>query len=276
MELDSVLEIVAKHAADRGAMINILEEVQAKFGYLPADALTAVAEATGRPLVDVYGLATFYRFFRLKPRGKHLCSVCMGTACHVRGAPRVLEEVEKHLHAEPGETTADGDFTLETVNCLGACALGPVVVMDGRYSSGVNPTKVGQIIAKAREGVDRSEDKNLIFPISVNCSRCNHSLMDAEHRVDDHPSIRVTVSSGGEHGSLRLSSLYGSDSRESEPAFGAGDRLSFFCPHCHSELRGPLDCPECGAWMATMIVRQGGILHVCMRRGCPGRMLDLF
>jgi NADH:ubiquinone oxidoreductase subunit E len=276
MDVDGVLSIVQKHSGQRGAMISILEEVQEKYGYLTADALRTVAEATGRPLVDVYGLATFYRFFRLKPRGKHLCSVCLGTACHVRGAPRVLEAVQAQLGIDPGDTTADEEFTLETVNCLGACALGPVVVMDGRYSSGVNPTKVGRIIEKAREGIDRTEGKDLIFPVSVNCSRCNHSLMDGEHQVDDCPSIRVAVSSGDAHGWLRLSSLYGSDSRESEPAFAADTVLGFFCPQCHSELRGPLECPECGASMATMIVREGGVLHVCMRRGCTGRMLDLF
>ena len=155
MDVDSVLSIVQKHSGQRGAMISILEEVQNKYGYLTADALRTVAEATGRPLVDVYGLATFYRFFRLKPRGEHLCSVCMGTACHVRGAPRVLEEVEKQLGVAPGETTADEQFTLETVNCLGACALGPVVVLDGVYHSQMTPRKARRLIESLRETESR-------------------------------------------------------------------------------------------------------------------------
>src|SRR5690606_22695369 len=104
---------------------------------LPEQALREVADATGRPLVDVYGVATFYRAFSLKPRGKHVCTVCLGTACHVRGAPAVVSAFEKRLAVKAGETTSDEEFTLETVACLGACALGPIVVADGHYFSNV-------------------------------------------------------------------------------------------------------------------------------------------
>ncbi len=256
-------------------MISILEEVQQKYGYLPAEALQAVAQAMDRPLVDVYGLATFYRFFRLEPRGKHLCSVCVGTACHVRGAQPVKDEFEKQLQVKAGETTADGEFTLETVNCLGACALGPVVVMDGHYNSSVNATKVGQIISKARLGTSKADLAGPPFALTVGCSRCNHTLMDPVHRIDDLPSIRLTVSGGGVHGWLRLSALYGSDSRESEHSYADRAILDFYCPHCHAELKGPLPCGECVAPMATMIVREGGILQVCTRNGCAGHMFDL-
>ncbi len=100
------------------------------------------------PLVQVYGVATFFRAFSLKPRGKHIVSVCLGTACHVRGAPAVLDQVKRRLGIEPGETTEDMQFTLETVNCLGACALGPIVVMDSVYHGQMRPGKVKKVIRK--------------------------------------------------------------------------------------------------------------------------------
>ena len=278
MDVAGVISIVEKHKGKRGAMISILEELQEQDGYLLADALEVVAARTGRSLVDVYGLATFYRYFRLRPRGKHLCSVCLGTACHVRGAPRVEEEIEKQLKVKAGETTADREFTLETVNCLGACALGPVVVVDGRYFSGVSTTKVGQILSRARAGLtseDAAADLRL-FPVSVSCSRCNHSLMAADHVIDRAPSIRLIVSGAGQCGSLALSSLYGSEAREWQTAMPAGTVANVFCPHCRAELTGGWDCPECGAPMASMVVGAGGMLQVCSRTGCRGRMLDLF
>ncbi|MBM4040967.1 MAG: NAD(P)H-dependent oxidoreductase subunit E [Planctomycetes bacterium] len=137
-------------SANGDGLISILEEIQEQYGYLPERALRAVAETTGRSLVDVYGVATFYRAFSLRPRGKHLVSVCLGTACHVRGAPVTLGEFERQLGVKAGETTEDGEFTLETVNCLGACALGPIVVVDGRYFSNVRTAKAREIIRRVR------------------------------------------------------------------------------------------------------------------------------
>jgi NADH-quinone oxidoreductase subunit E len=215
----------------------MLEEIQAKYGYLPPHALEVVAESTGAPLVDVYAVATFYRAFSLKPRGKHLASVCLGTACHVRGGPAVAKECERQLGIAAGETTPDREFTLETVNCLGACALGPVVVVDGHYFPHVNPGKVKDIVAETLAGLDKVEVETdrRIFPLEVNCPRCNHS----EYEV---PKDAV---------------------------------VNFFCPHCHAELRGAAACPECGAAMVPMIVRGGGVVQICSRRGCKGHMLDL-
>ena len=112
-------------------LIAILEQIQAKYGYLPESKLKEVSETTGKSMVDIYGVATFYRAFSLKPRGKHLVSVCQGTACHVRNSTAVADEFCKKLDVKPGNTTNDKEFTLETVNCLGACALGPIVVVDG-------------------------------------------------------------------------------------------------------------------------------------------------
>ncbi|HUU55702.1 MAG TPA: NAD(P)H-dependent oxidoreductase subunit E [bacterium] len=276
-ETPSLLEVVENHAGERGAVMSILEEIQGKYGYLPPRALQVVADNTGVSLVDIYGVATFYKYFSLKPRGKHLVSACLGTACHVRGGPAVAEEFERQLGVAAGETTADREFTLETVACLGACALGPIAVVDGHYFSKVSPAKVKRILAKTRAGldeVDLSSDRR-IFPIQVNCPRCNHSLMDYGYAIDEHPSIRVTMSFGREHGWLRLSSLYGSYNVESEYGIPNDTVVNFFCPHCHAELRGAAACPECGAPMVSMIVRGGGVVQICSRRGCKCHMLDV-
>jgi NADH-quinone oxidoreductase subunit E len=273
----SVSGIIEKHAGDRGGLISILQEIQSRYGYLPAEALKTVAEQTGRSLVDIYGVATFYRSFSLKPRGKHLTSVCLGTACHVRGGAAVGEKFKRELGVAVGDTTADREFTLETVNCLGACALGPIVVVDGHYFSDVSPVKVKEIVEKAKAGLDKVEifRDQRIFAVEVGCPRCNHSLMDSDHPVEGYSSIRVTVSSGNEHGWLRLSCLYGSYTVESEFKIPPDAVLNFFCPHCHTELIGASSCPDCQAPMVPMIVRGGGVVQICSRRGCKGHILDI-
>ena len=277
MSPTDVLDTVKRHTGGRDGLISILQEVQGRYGYLPADALRRVAARTGRSLVDVYGVATFYRSFSLKPRGKHICSVCLGTACHVRGGAVIAEEFERKLKIGTGETTADREFTLETVNCLGACALGPIVVIDGHYFSNVSPVEVTRIVEQVRAGLDTVELKGdqRIFPVEVSCPRCNHSLMDPDHQVDGYPSVRVTLSFGREHGWLRLSCLYGSYTVESEYEIPKDTLANFFCPHCHAELIGASSCPECGARMIPLIVRRGGVVQICSRRGCKGHMLDL-
>lgn len=277
MAAANVLGIIDTKSIDQGGLIAILETIQARHGYLPEEALKAVAEQTGRSLVDIYGVATFYRSFSLKMRGKHLCSVCLGTACHVRGGAVIADEFSRHLGIKPGQTTADREFTLETVNCLGACALGPIVVVDGHYFSNVSPVKVREIVEKTRAGLDKVEIQSdqRIFPVEVSCSRCNHSLMDPNHLVDGYPSIQVTRSFGREHGWLRLSCLYGSYTVEREHEVPIDAVVNFFCPHCHAELAGASQCPECGAPMVPMIVRGGGIVQICSRRGCKGHMLDV-
>lgn len=277
MQTKEVENIVDKHRRHGDGLISILEEIQSKYSYLPAEALKLVAERTGHSPVDVYGVATFYKSFSLKPRGKHLCSVCLGTACHVRGGHVIAEEFERQLGVKAGDTTPDGEFTLETVACLGACALGPIVVVDGHYFSKVNTAKVKSILKRARRGLDQVEvaTDRRIFPVSVSCPRCNHTLMDPEHPIDDAPAVRVTVAFERQHGWLRLSSLYGSPTIESEYDIPRDTVVNFFCPHCHAELRGASNCPECGAPMVAMIVRAGGIVQICARRGCKGHMLDL-
>ncbi len=154
---NSVQELLEEHDDNRGALIAVLEEIQEQDGYLSEQALRMVSEKMGRSLVDIYGVATFYRSFSLRPRGKHSICVCLGTACHVRGAQRIVEEFERQLGIEAGETTPDREFTLETVNCLGACALGPIVVVDGVYFSNVDTPKVKQILGKVRAGMQEAE-----------------------------------------------------------------------------------------------------------------------
>jgi len=131
-----------------GSLINVLEEIQAEYRYLPQEALVLVSDRMGVPLSQVYSVATFYHAFSLKPSGEHSICVCTGTACHVRGAVQVLNRLESKLGIEAGETTRDRMFTLETGNCLGACALGPVVVVDGEYEGNMNTKKVDKLLKK--------------------------------------------------------------------------------------------------------------------------------
>lgn len=277
MKLEEIEKIVEKFKDSRGSLISILEEIQTKYGYLPKEALKVVADKTGCSPVDIYGVATFYKAFSLKPRGKHLCSVCLGTACHVHGAPKVATEFEKQLGVKPGDTTKDKEFTLETVNCLGACALGPIVVVDGHIFSHTKVPKVKEIITKAKEGLDKVEIKTdkRIFPVEVSCPKCNHSFIDQDNLVDDHPAIRVTMSFGGHHGWLLLSSLYGSYSVESQYEIPKDTVVNFFCPHCHAELKSSSPCTECDAPMVPLFVKGGGVVQICSRKGCKSHMLDL-
>jgi len=277
MSPETISSIVEKNRGKPGELISILEEVQARYSYLPREVLEKVAKETGRSLVDIYGVATFYKAFSLSPRGKHLISACLGTACHVRGGPAIAQEIEKQLGVKPGETTPDKEFTFETVNCLGACALGPVVVVDGHYFANVKTSMVPGILEQARTGLDvvRVDTDERIFPVEVSCGHCNHSLMDMEHQIDGHPSIQVTSSFGNRHGWLCISSLWGSYNVDSLYEIPEDTIIRFFCPHCHAELIGGSLCGDCGAPMVPMIVRGGGIIQLCSRKGCKGHILDL-
>ncbi len=274
---DVVRKILDKYRNGSTALISILEDIQAEFGYLPSDALTLVAHETGASLVDIYGIATFYRSFSLKPRGKHVVSVCLGTACHVRGGPSVASEFEHQLGIKAGETTADREFSLETVNCLGACALGPIVVVDNHYFSHVTKSKVKQILRRVEAGLDKVDvksDKRIIH-LEVICPHCSHSLMDPEHPLDDYPSIRTEASFNGTRGWVRLSSLYGSYTTESEHEPPVGTDVDFYCPHCRARLTTDATCPLCGSPMASMKVKGNGIVLACSQRGCKGHALYL-
>jgi NADH:ubiquinone oxidoreductase subunit E len=139
-------DILGRYPPQRSSLIMVLQDVNAAFNYLPEAALLRISERLGLPFAEVYGTASFYKAFSLEPRGEHLVQVCVGTACHVRGAQRILEEFERLLAVKSGMTTEDRKFTLETVNCLGACALGPIVVVDGQYSGSMNLAKVSRLV----------------------------------------------------------------------------------------------------------------------------------
>ena len=148
VQTERVNALTQKYKNQKKALIAILQDIQAEYNYLPQEALRAVARSLGIPLIDVIGVATFYRAFSLKPRGRYVITICLGTACHVRGGPKILEEFERRLGLKSGDTTEDGRFTLETVACLGCCAIGPVVVVNEEYSGHVTIQKVNKIIAK--------------------------------------------------------------------------------------------------------------------------------
>ncbi len=277
---DQIARIVNRHDGARGSLIATLEDIQSVYGYLPEKSLRLLAEKTGKSLVDVYGVATFYNQFDLKPRGEHLVSVCLGTACHVRNSGAVVEEFKSQLGIEVGQTTADRRFTLKTVNCLGACALGPVAVIDGRYFSKLNRLSVGSLIEKTTEGhCGRAvKDDERVFPVEAICPACNQSLMDEGFLMEEIPAIKVSASFGDSQGWLRLSSLYGRHDMLCEHDVPLETVVNYSCPHCQADLAGAWRCTRCEAPMAQLGIRGGGTLRVCPRSGCCGpesRMLDL-
>ena len=146
MSFAKVDEVLESYGMDESQLVSILLDVQAKTNFLPREILARVSEKLDIPLSRVCRFATFYKAFSLKPRGRHLCKVCLGTACHVRGAVQVLHGIERELGIQAGETTGDRRFTLETVNCLGACALGPLVTIDDDYHGQMNSVKIPKII----------------------------------------------------------------------------------------------------------------------------------
>jgi NADH-quinone oxidoreductase subunit E len=150
MESSEIDAIIKQYGGKEFAILAILQDIQAKEKYLPKETLEYVGEKLHIPLNKIYRIATFYRALSLMPRGRHEVCVCTGTACHVRGAQRVLDQIKLALGIRPGETTKDLNFTLETVNCLGVCAAGPVVAIDGQYFGKMSPTKVDRTIKKFR------------------------------------------------------------------------------------------------------------------------------
>jgi len=142
----TVEQILNKYQRDRALLVSILQDIQVEYNYLPKEALVQVSQSLDVTLSRVYSVATFFKAFSLKPRGRHVINVCLGTACHVRGAVRVLDEIKRELGINSGETTQDLKYTLETVNCVGACALGPIVVVDGEYSGEMKTDKVKHLL----------------------------------------------------------------------------------------------------------------------------------
>jgi NADH:ubiquinone oxidoreductase subunit E len=146
-ELDAILQ----HSESRpDRLIEVLQDMQVAFHYLPEEGLRIVSDRLGMPPIEVFRVASFYKAFSLVPRGRHLVTICMGTACHVRGSVRLGDTAVGQLEVSAGQTTADGAFTLEQVNCLGCCALGPVVVLDGVYHDHMTAGKLRQLISSVR------------------------------------------------------------------------------------------------------------------------------
>lgn len=143
-----VERIVNRYGGKEAALIPMLQDIQAEHNYLPADKLKALAERLEMPLSRIYSVATFYKAFSLEPKGDHIVHVCLGTACHVRGAPRILDGISRKIGVEPDHTAEDLSFTLETVNCLGSCALGPLVVIDGVYHGKATTQKLNKLLDK--------------------------------------------------------------------------------------------------------------------------------
>jgi NADH-quinone oxidoreductase subunit E len=148
-DIDALLDSLDTHPSVN--LIGALQEVQGKFGYLPRAALEGISKRARIPLSRIYGVVTFYAQFYTEPRGKHTILCCRGTACHVRGAARMVDQVAAQLDVEPGGTTSDGLFTLESVSCLGACALGPVVVLDEVYYDHMTGSKLTQLVDSVRK-----------------------------------------------------------------------------------------------------------------------------
>jgi NADH-quinone oxidoreductase subunit E len=142
-EIEALLD---KYKRQPSQLISILHDIQAKYNWLPKETLIQISRSLGIPLSRAYSVASFYKVFKTTPRGRHLVRICLGTACHVRGGVRIMEKAEEVLGVNGGETTPDMKFTLERVNCLGCCALGPVMVVDGEYHGKIVPTKVEEIL----------------------------------------------------------------------------------------------------------------------------------
>ena len=141
-------DIIERYPGKPDSLIFLLQEIQAAYNYISPEAMTLVCDHTGMPLTQAYGVATFYKSFSLEPKGEHEIRVCQGTACHLKGSLRLVENLSRELKIKPGCTTKDLKFTLETVNCLGACALAPVAVIDDKYYAKVTARKLDSVLKK--------------------------------------------------------------------------------------------------------------------------------
>lgn len=146
MKLEKVDEIIAKYPAQQEVLIQLLLDLQSEFNWIPKEAVMRINQRLQIPLSQIYRVVSFYKAMSLTPRGRHVVNVCLGTACHVRGGARVMDKAEEALKIRAGETTQDMKFTLERVNCLGCCALGPVIVVDKDYHGKVAPAKVKAVL----------------------------------------------------------------------------------------------------------------------------------
>lgn len=169
VELERVNEIIDHYGAERMHALAILQDIQREYNYLPRQSLEQTAQRLGVPEGEIYRMATFFTSFSLQPKGEYVCKVCMGTACHVLGGPRILESLERELGIKAGETTPDGEFSLESVRCLGACALGPIVVVNEEPHGHTTPDRAAKLIRRIASrdgGVEEVEP-----PAKARCAR---------------------------------------------------------------------------------------------------------
>ena len=150
-------KIIKRYNNSKTALIPILQDIQYKNKWLPQEILIYLSKKLNIPLIDIFSIVTFYKSFSLKPRGKHLITVCLGTACHVRGGPQLLEELKNQLAIDINETTTDENFTLQTVRCLGVCALGPLMTIDDEYYGQVTTKMISSILKKYKKRVLESD-----------------------------------------------------------------------------------------------------------------------
>ena len=146
-------KILSGYPAEKRFSLAIMQDIQREFNYISRDALELISGYLAIPLSKLYGMATFYRALSLEPKGKHIIKICDGTACHIRSSQAILAEIEKLLEISPGEMTKDGLFSLETVNCVGACALAPVMVIDGDYHGKMSPKDIAGIVEQYKGGI---------------------------------------------------------------------------------------------------------------------------
>ncbi|NOZ26313.1 MAG: NADH-quinone oxidoreductase subunit NuoE [Nitrospirae bacterium] len=150
-EIGKVGNIICEHDKKKGLLIPILHRIQEDYGYLPGEALERLSKKLDLPLAEIYSVASFYHQFHFTPRGRKIVRICMGTACHVRGAGKLLEALEKHFNVGVGETTEDLAMTLETVGCVGCCGLAPVATVNDEVVGEIGPKKVGELIEMIEE-----------------------------------------------------------------------------------------------------------------------------
>ncbi len=150
MSCEKIDQIIDKYVDEKGYLIQLLLDIQKEFRWIPKEAVMRINQRLKIPVSEIYRVASFYTSLSLKPRGRHLIRLCLGTACYVRGGPKILDSIERCLCITPGETTADGRFSLETVSCLGSCDLGPVIELDGIYHGRLTTTNLGELLSHCK------------------------------------------------------------------------------------------------------------------------------
>jgi len=263
----TVEQILARKEWQPHHLIELLQDVQETCGHVSEEAMQILSERLAVPLIEVFRVASFFKAFALEPRGKHLITVCMGTACHVRGAPRMLDEVLGLLGVEPGDTTEDGLFSVECVNCLGACALGPVVVLDGAYHHHMTPGKLRKLVQSVKEAGDDSAPQPLCTvadlvalrerlvarrseiatTITISGGTCGEASGCAALVEAFRHELQAQGPQGNVH--LRLSGCHGFC--EQEPIVAIDPGAIFYC------RVQPSDAPQ----IVTQTVMRGKVIH---------------